>query len=82
MPLQSNEVLSLPWEFVGMDLFMHKNKEYLLMVDFYSFFFGDEEIASTTASKVVEVCMKHFAMHRLPSKLMTDNGSPFSSREF
>ncbi|XP_042143904.1 uncharacterized protein K02A2.6-like [Ixodes scapularis] len=82
MPLLSHALPTLPWQLVGTDFFTHEGKDYIILVDFYSFYFEVEEMKSTTASKVKEFCLKVFATHGLPLKLTSDNGPPFGSREF
>lgn len=52
MPMLSYEILRLPWECVGVDLFIHKSKTYIFMVDFYSFHFETQEMELTNASEV------------------------------
>ncbi|XP_040076469.2 uncharacterized protein K02A2.6-like [Ixodes scapularis] len=82
MPLLSHALPTLPWQLVGTDFFTHEGKDYIILVDFYSFYFEVEEMKSTTASKVKEFCLKVFATHGLPLKLISDNGPPFGSQEF
>ncbi|XP_040071687.1 uncharacterized protein K02A2.6-like [Ixodes scapularis] len=82
MPLLSHAVPALPWQYVSVDFFTHQGRDFIIMVDFYSFYFEVEEMKTTTASKVKEFCLKAFATHGLPSKLLSDNGPPFGSHDF
>lgn len=82
MPMMSHEIPKLPWERVGMDLFTHDSKMYIIMVDFYSFYFEVQEMKSTNANQVKNFCMKVFATHGLPVTVVSDNGPPFGSHEF
>lgn len=40
LPMMSHQILTLPSEIGGADICCHNDKEYLLVVDFYSFFFS------------------------------------------
>lgn len=82
MPLHSHDMPSLPWEVIGADLCYHNGNEYLVVVDFYSFFFEIVAVQSSSASKVISAFTNIFATHGFPSRLVTDNGPPFSSQQF
>ncbi|XP_064469299.1 uncharacterized protein K02A2.6-like [Ornithodoros turicata] len=82
MPMLSHEIPRLPWERVGLDLFAHGHKMYIVMVDFYSFYFEVQELQTANARQINNFCMKVFATHGLPVTLVSDNGPPFSSYEF
>ncbi|XP_049267716.1 uncharacterized protein K02A2.6-like [Rhipicephalus sanguineus] len=82
LPLHSHETPSLPWEVVGADLCYHNGNEYLVVVDSYSFFFEIRAVQSSSASKVISAFTDVFATHGFPSRLITDNGPPFSSQQF
>ncbi|XP_040357500.1 uncharacterized protein K02A2.6-like isoform X1 [Ixodes scapularis] len=82
LPLLSHELPNLPWQLVGLDLFYHNNRTFLIIVDFYSFFFEIKELRQSTASSVVSACAEVFATHGIPAKLCSDNGPPFNSYNF
>nr|XP_037276015.1 uncharacterized protein LOC119168727 [Rhipicephalus microplus] len=81
LPLMNHEIPSLPWEVVGADICYHNATEYLVVVDFYSFFFEIRPV-KTTADKVIAAFADIFATHGFPQRLCTDNGPPFSSQTF
>lgn len=82
MPMLCHDVPKLPWERVGIDLFSHQGKEFIIIVDFFSFYFEVQEMTSTNATAVKNFCMKVFATHGLPVSLVSDNGPPFASYDF
>lgn len=82
LPMLSHPVPSLPWQSVGMDLFHYGGSEYLIIVDFYSFFFEIRQLRHTTAQAVIQACMEVFATHGIPANICSDNGPPFSSANF
>lgn len=82
LPMLSHDIPTLPWQVIGVDLFYHEGEEYLVMVDFYSFFFEIKQMRRTTAEAVTNVCMQIFATHGIPAKICSDNGPPFSSACF
>lgn len=82
LPMLSHDIPSLPWQVVGADLFYHAGREFLILVDFYSFFFEIKELHRSTAEVVCKACADVFATHGLPVRLCSDNGPPFSSSTF
>ncbi|XP_077519648.1 uncharacterized protein LOC144129398 [Amblyomma americanum] len=82
LPLLSHEIPTLPWESIGADICHHNGAEYLVVVDFYSFFFEIRLVQAPSANKVIAACNDIFATHGFPRRLCTDNGPPFSSQQF
>ena len=70
------------WNKVGMDLFMHNNNDYLIVVDYLSDFFEVEQLLSTSSYSVIQACKKTFARHGIPELVHSDNGPQFTSHEF
>lgn len=82
LPMMSHDVPELPWQAVGMDLFHQAGEVFVIMVDFYSFYFELRRLKQTTAEAVIKFCQEVFATHGLPNKLVSDNGPPFNSHKF
>lgn len=82
LPMLSHEIPNLPWQVVGLDIFYHDGQSYLILVDFYSFFFEIQKLRQLTAASVKNACMTVYATHGIPAKLCTDNGPPFNSACF
>lgn len=40
----NHDIASLPWQVVGADLFYNTGREFLILVDFYSFIISDKRI--------------------------------------
>lgn len=78
----SHDVPTLPWQMIGVDLFHHDGHEFLIVVDYYSFFFQTKELRQATAATVISACTEIFATHGLPVRICSDNGPPFSSKAF
>ena len=77
-----HEVPSLPWEKVGTDLFAFKNRSYVIMFHYYSNFWDVDKLPGTKARTVILKVKNHFARHRCPDKVLSDNGPQFSCNEF
>ena len=77
-----HEVLSRPWEQVGVDLFELNKKDYMITVNYYSNFGEIDRLTSTTSSAVVFKLKNHFARYGCPNRLISDNGPQFVSSEF
>ncbi|XP_042145244.1 uncharacterized protein K02A2.6-like [Ixodes scapularis] len=82
LPLLSHDIPKLPWQTIGIDLCYHNDQEFIVVVDFYSFFFEVRALNRSTASRVITVCADIFAAHGLPKTLCSDNGPPFNSQQF
>ena len=81
-PLQLQEVPSRPFEFVGTDLFDFNNNQYIVIVDSYSGYFDFEQLQDSTSKTVIKFLKKQFSTHGIPSQLLSDNASYYSSQEF
>ncbi|XP_041472558.1 uncharacterized protein K02A2.6-like [Lytechinus variegatus] len=81
-PLMPHQIIGRPWAKVGIDLFHHGHDNYLLMVCYYSNFFEMEKLQRTTAPAVIKKLKHHFGRYGVPEIIVSDNGPPFSSREF
>ena len=82
-PLIPSQLPSLPWQRVAAVFFKYRSQIYLLVVDYYSRFI---ELALMTSCN--DFCANysssplHFARLGIPEKIVTDNGTQFSSHDF
>nr|XP_037270742.1 uncharacterized protein K02A2.6-like [Rhipicephalus microplus] len=81
-PLVSTVLPGHPWELVGMDLFHLRSQTFILVVDYHSRYPEVVTLRSTTAQAVIDVLKSIFARHGIQREVRSDNGPPFSSREF
>ena len=81
-PLLPTELPSRPWEKVGADLCFHNDKNYLVLVDYYSRWLEIKHLRSITSRSVIDKCRQVFATHGIPEEFHSDNGSQFVSQEF
>ena len=58
------------------------NSMFLVVVDAHSRWLEIERMTSRTSEKTIEVLQKLFARYEIPVKLVSDNGSQFTSEEF
>ena len=80
--LNPHAVPNRPWEKVAADLFTLNNREYMVIVDYYSQFIEVCTLTSTTSNAVINHMKAIFARHGTPCELMSDNGPQFASQEF
>ena len=80
--LLPHEVTQGRWEKLGIDFFEFQSTTYLLIADYYSRFPVVRKVRSTTASATTETLKQVFNEFGVPQTVMTDNGPPFSSKEF
>ncbi|XP_035986144.1 uncharacterized protein K02A2.6-like [Fundulus heteroclitus] len=81
-PLMTTSLPGCPWQRIGVDLFVLEGKTYLVAVEYFS---RDIEIASLTTASSTQVInkLKHmFVRWGIPLKLVSDNGTQFTSAEF
>ena len=70
------------WSHVAVDLFAFNNKEWLIIVDYWSDYFELNPLPATNASTVITSLKNQFAHHGIPDMLYRDNGPQFLPREF
>ena len=81
-PLIPHDPPKRPWSHVAVDLFTINNKEWLIIVDYWSDYFELDPQPATNASTVITALESQFARHGIPDTFYRDNRSQFSSREF
>ena len=81
-PLIMQEVPDVPWIKVAMDIFTIKGRNYLLTVDFMSSFFEVDLLLDMQSETVINKVKQHFARHGIPSTVVTDGGTQFTSQQF
>lgn len=81
-PMIVSELPSFPWQKIGTDLFMWKQKTYLLVIDYYSRFIEIAKLASMTSNEVISHLKSIFARHGIPQYVVSDNGTQYSSQQF
>ena len=82
-PLHPWEWPSKPWSRLHLDFagpFL--GHSYLILVDAYSKWLDVHIMNSTTSAKTIEKLRMVFSVHGLPHKIVTDNGTAFTSNEF
>ena len=77
-----HEIPEQSWVKVGTDLFYFNNKNYLLVVDYYSKFFEVCLLADTLSSTIITQLKSIFARHGIPKIVVSDNGPQYSSHQF
>ena len=70
----------MPWEKVGVDLFvLGDGQSFLIAVDYYSVYFEVQDMSSTTGTRAITVLKAWFSRHSIPVTLVSNNGPPFNS---
>ena len=80
--LMSHEITSRPWEKVGIDLFELGKQHFLITVDYFSNFWEVDRLERMTTREVIRRLKYHFARYGIPSTVVSDNGTQFTSEEF
>ncbi|CAC5389777.1 unnamed protein product [Mytilus coruscus] len=81
-PMIKAELPSRPWEKVATDVFDFKNRQYLLIVDYYSKFFEVSMLNNLTSDTVMMNMKSIFARHGIPEVLVSDNARYYTSSKF
>lgn len=77
-PLIPSELPNRPWQKLGADLFVLKNNNYLLVVDYFCRYVEIAQLSQTRSTEVMVHLKSTFARHGIPETLVTDNGPQFS----
>ena len=82
-PLVCHEVVKQVWGKIGVDLFQHKGRDYLITVDYLTNFWEVDHLnRDTSSSNVIRKLKMNFARYGIPQVLVSDNGPQFISKEF
>ena len=80
--LKSHDVPDRPWAKVATDLFSFREKDYLILVDYYSNFWEIVLLPNTESITVVRKLKPHFVRYGIPDILMSDNGPQYAAQTF
>ena len=78
----SPKVPTRPWQLLASDLFAWDDKDYIIVVDYFSHYFETVELKSTTASSVINSLKSILACHGQCDEMITDNGPQYTSKKF
>ncbi|CAH2226702.1 jg3211, partial [Pararge aegeria aegeria] len=78
----SHSIPNLPWRKVGSDIFLFRQKYFLILVDYFSNFIEVSPISNAGSRAVILAMKEQFARHGIVDELITDNGPAYSSKEF
>jgi len=81
-PIQSHKIPTFPWSKVATDLFTLSEKNYIMVVDYFSDFVEVTELKDTTSRAVIQALKEQFSRRGIPDTVVLDNGSQYSSQEF
>ena len=81
-PLIPTTLPERPWQHIGADMMTFQNKEYLILMDYYSRYLEVVYTPTTTSKAIVEKMKNIFAQWRIPERITSDNGPQFSSEMF
>ena len=82
-PLRPSELPEAPWQEIGIDLLeINSTSHLLVVVDYFSRWIEAIFLHKTDAPHVIKTLEAIFRTHGLPNIVRSDNGPPFSSREF
>ena len=71
-----------PWQHIGADMMTFQNKEYLILMDYYSRYLEVVYTPTTTPKAIVEKMKNIFARWAIPERITSDNVPQFSSEMF
>ena len=80
--LQSVETPHTRWEQLGLDIFTLKGTQYLLTVDYFSWFPVVRKLKSFHSLSVIKTLKEIFTTVGIPKYIVSDGGTQFTSQEF
>ena len=81
-PLKPHDFPLRPWQRTGVDLFSHRNRNYLVIADYFSFYPEVIHLSSICTKAVINGLKSVFARYGVCDVMVSDNGPQFSSNEF
>ena len=70
-----------PWSKVALDVFTVCDRNYLVIVDYYSDFWEVDELPSISLFSNISICKRHFARYGIPDEVISDNAEQFTGEE-
>lgn len=80
--MQTREQPTRPWQQIAADIYKSGKDDYMLVVDYYSNMAAVKKLTSFNAKSIIEHLKDIFMLYGLPTVFVSNNGPPFSSREF
>ena len=71
-----------PWWKLGSDLYHINNRDFLILVDYFSKYPIVAELKTLTSKAVVKAVKTTCSMFGVPKEFVSDNGPQYSSKEF
>ena len=81
-PMRSLPIPTLPWQIISKDIFMHRQKAYLVAVRHISDCIEVDELHDTLTTTVISKTKAHFVRFGIPHISHTDNGPQFASKDY
>ena len=81
-PLQTLSLPIRPWSKLAIDQFTVNRISYLITVDYYSDYFENDRLPSTTTRDIIKALKPHFSRFCNPDYITTDNVQNLVSNEF
>ena len=82
LPILQPELPTRPWEKIGTDIFEYKTKRYLMIVDYFSRFIIVKFLPDIRSETVSNTLMEVLTEFGLPSTIMADCGTQYTSELF
>lgn len=81
-PLKPSPLPDRPWQRLGMDLCVHRGKNYLVVSDYFSKYLEILHLSVTTADQVLQKLKAVFARFGIPDTIHSDNRPQFACETF
>ena len=82
-PLLKHDIPTKPWSVVGTDLVTFDGNQWFIVADYNSKFPIIRKLPDPSPSSVIVAAIKQiFGEHRIPEKVISDNGPYFNSTQF
>ena len=75
-----HEIPDTPWAKVVMDLFSMESKDYLIIVDYTTYYFDISQLPDKKSSTVIIHAKRIFSRYGIPKTVMSDNGPEFTGK--
>ena len=81
-PMRSLPIQTPPWQVISQDIFMHRQKAYLVTVCHFADWIEVDDLDDILATSVINKTKAHFVRFGIPRISHTDNGPQFTSKDY